>query len=96
MGFKSHIWRKKKLGLAWVIGRPAGSPGFDRVVAPAGLLVNPDRSSHQVDPLGGTGFNNTGQECLERVESRGKENEEGEMQFSRYFLLLGNIKESVG
>jgi len=30
------------------------------------------------------------------VESGGKENEEGEMQFSRYFLLLGNIKESVG
>ena len=88
--------KKKKLGLAWVIGRPAGSPGFDRAVAPAGLLVNPDRSSHQVDPLGGTGFNNTGQECLERVESGGKENEEGEMQFSRYFLLLGNIKESVG
>ena len=65
MGFKSHIWKKKKsrvsFGFARVMGRPAGSPGFDRAVAPAGLLVNPDRSSHQVDPLGRAGFNNTGQ-----------------------------------
>jgi hypothetical protein len=99
MGFKSHIWRKKKRvssGFARVMGRPARSPGFDRAVALAGLLVNPDRSNHQVNPLGRAGFNNTGQECLERVESGGKENEEGEMQFSKYFLLLGNIKQSVG
>jgi hypothetical protein len=62
MGFKSHIWRKKKRvssGFARVIGRPTGSPGFDRAVALAGLLVNPDRSSHRVDLPGRAEFNNT-------------------------------------
>jgi len=55
MGFKSHIWRKKNGS------RPSspGSPGFDRAVAPAGLLVNPDRSSHRVDLPGRAEFNNT-------------------------------------
>jgi len=31
-----------------VIGRPVGSTGVGRVVAPAGLLANLDRSSHRV------------------------------------------------
>ena len=43
-----------------VPGRPAGSPGFGRAVATAGLLLNPDRSSHRVDPPGQAGFNNYG------------------------------------
>jgi hypothetical protein len=40
------------------MGRPAGSTGFCRVVAPAGLLTNPDRSSHRVDLPGRSEFNN--------------------------------------
>jgi len=36
-----------------------GSPGFGQAVATAGLLLNPDRSSHRVDPPGQTGFNNS-------------------------------------
>jgi len=56
MGFKSHIWKKKKTGSR--PGRPAGSPGFGRAVATAGLLLNPDRSSHRVDLPGRAGFNN--------------------------------------
>jgi hypothetical protein len=61
MDFKSHIWKKKKLGLVRVLpGRPAGLPGFSRAVATTGLLLNPDRSSHRVDPLGRAGFNNSG------------------------------------
>ena len=64
--FKSHIWRKKKKpGLvrvrrvAWVPGQPTGSPGFGRAVTTAGLLLNPDRSSHQIDPPGRARFNNS-------------------------------------
>jgi hypothetical protein len=34
--------------VARVMGRPVGSPGFCQVVAPAGLLTNPNRSSHRV------------------------------------------------
>ena len=52
MGFKSHIKKKK--------GSRPGSPGFGHVVATTGLLLNPDRSSHWVDPSGRTGFNNSG------------------------------------
>jgi hypothetical protein len=33
-------------------------PGFGRAVATAGLLLNPDWSSHRVDPPGRAGFNN--------------------------------------
>jgi hypothetical protein len=62
MGFKSHIWKEKKYQVSFwfvrVMGRPAGLPRFDRAVAPAGLLINPDRSSHQVDPPGQAEFNN--------------------------------------
>jgi len=52
--------RKKKPGLVRVRrvtrvpGRPAGWPEFGQAVATAGLLLNPDRSSHRV------GFNNCG------------------------------------
>ena len=60
MGFKSHIRKKKKnrvssgfARVARVMGRPAGSPEFDRAVAPAGLLVNPDQSSHRIDQVPG-------------------------------------------
>jgi hypothetical protein len=59
MGFKSHIWKTKNrvssgfARVAWVMGRPAGSPGFDRAVAPTGLLVNPDRFSHWVNRVPG-------------------------------------------
>jgi len=31
-----------------VIGRHAGSTGVGRVLAPSGLLANPDRSNHRV------------------------------------------------
>ena len=48
MGFKSHIFKKKRV-----------SPGFDRVIAPAGLLVNSGRFSYRVDLPGRAGFNNT-------------------------------------
>jgi hypothetical protein len=61
MGFKSHIKKKKNRvspGFARVMGRPAGLPGFGRAVIPAGLLLNPDRSSYRVDPPGRAGFNN--------------------------------------
>jgi len=39
-------------------GSTRRSLGFDWAVAPAGLLVNSDRSSHRVDPPGQAGFNN--------------------------------------
>lgn len=38
------------------MGRPARSPGFCLVVALASLWTNPNRSSHQVDPLGRSGL----------------------------------------
>ena len=44
--------------VARVMGRPVRSPGFCRVVAPAGLLTNLNRSSHRVDPPSRSGFNN--------------------------------------
>ena len=73
MGFKSHIWKKKKkknrvssgfAQVTWVPGRPAGSPGFGRAVSTAGLLLNPDRSSHRVYPPGRAGFNNSGAKVI--------------------------------
>jgi len=45
MGFKSHIDKKNMIF-------------FARAVATTGLLLNPDRSSHRVDPPGRAGFNN--------------------------------------
>jgi hypothetical protein len=42
------------------MGRPAGLPWFGQAVAPASLLVNPNRFSYRVDPPGQAGFNNTG------------------------------------
>ena len=66
MGFKSHIWKKKKTRSRLnSSGSPGfrvdlqGRPGFGRAVATAGLLLNPDRSSHQADPWGRAGFNNS-------------------------------------
>ena len=50
-----HLKKKKKTRFR--SGSP-GSPGFGRAVATAGLLLNPDRSSHQADPPGRAGFNN--------------------------------------
>jgi hypothetical protein len=59
----SHLERKKNRvspEFAQVMGRPAGLPEFDRAVAPADLLVNPDQSIHRVDRVPGRpGFNNT-------------------------------------
>jgi len=53
MSFKSHILKKKNQvssEFAWVARVPGpGSPKFGRAVTTAGLLLNPDRSSHQVD-----------------------------------------------
>jgi len=51
MGYKFHIWKKKKktgswsglTRVAWVTGWPARSTGFDRVVALTGFLLNPGR-----------------------------------------------------
>jgi hypothetical protein len=43
-----------------VMGRPAGSTGFCRVIVLAGLLLNPNRSNHWIDPPGQAGFNNYG------------------------------------
>jgi hypothetical protein len=57
MGFKSHIW-KKILGLTRVTSWPVGLTGFERIVAPTGLLTNPNRSSSRIDPLGRSKFNN--------------------------------------
>ena len=55
-----HLKKKKKPGIVTVRpGRPTGSPGFDRAVVTAGLLLNPDRSNHRVDPPGRAGFNNS-------------------------------------
>jgi len=61
-GFQIPHLKKKKTGLVQVRpgrpgplstrrvpGLPAGSPGFGQAVATAGLLLNTDRSSHQVD-----------------------------------------------
>jgi hypothetical protein len=55
------------------MGRPAGSTGFCRVVAPAGLLTNPNRSRSRVDPPGRSGFNNydrTHQACCSAQPGR--------------------------
>jgi len=52
-GFQIPHLKKKK------IGSRSSSPGFGRAVATAGLLLNPDRSSHRVDPPGRAGFNNS-------------------------------------
>jgi hypothetical protein len=51
---KTTFERKKN------IGSHLGVPGswVDRVVAPVSLLANLDRSSHRVDPLGRSRFNN--------------------------------------
>ena len=49
MGFKSHICIKKKTR-----SHP-GSPEFGQAIASSGLLLNSDRSCHQVDPLGRIG-----------------------------------------
>jgi hypothetical protein len=63
-GFQIPYLKEKKTkhrfspGFARVMGRPAGSLGFGRAVAPAGFLLNPDRSSHWVDPQGRARFNN--------------------------------------
>jgi len=46
-GFQIPHLKKKKTGSR------SGSPGFGRAVATAGLLLNPDRSSHQVDRVPG-------------------------------------------
>jgi hypothetical protein len=46
------------------MGRPTRSPRFGWVVAPIGLLANPDQSSHRVDPPGRSRFNNDGLYCL--------------------------------
>jgi hypothetical protein len=66
MGFKSHIGKKKKTGSRpgspgspEFRVDPSGRPGFGLAVATAGLLLNPDRSSHRVDPPGRAGFNNS-------------------------------------
>jgi hypothetical protein len=53
-GFQIPHLKKKKTGSR------SASPGFGQVVATTGLLLNPDRSSHRVDPPGRAGFNNSG------------------------------------
>jgi len=59
IGEKLHLKKKKKVssGFAWVMGRPARSTRFFRVVVPTSLLTNSDRSSCRVDPSGHSGFN---------------------------------------
>ena len=57
MSFKSYIWKKKKTGSR--LGLPGSTRGVARVwpaIVTAGLLLNPDRSSHQVDQPGRAGF----------------------------------------
>jgi hypothetical protein len=49
-GFQIPHLKKKKTGSR--SGLP-GSPGFGRAVYTTGLLLNPDRSSHQVDRVPG-------------------------------------------
>ena len=65
-----HLKKKKKnrvlSGFARVPGQPAGLPGFGRAVATAGLLLNPDWSSHRVDPPGRAGFNNCARDYYHR------------------------------
>ena len=51
--------KRASFGFAWVMGRPAGSTRFCRVVASTGLLTNQDRSSHLVDLPGWSRFNNS-------------------------------------
>jgi hypothetical protein len=64
MDFKSHIWKKKKKpGLVLVRPGP-GSSWFGQAVVTAGLLLNPDRSSHQIDSLDQAGFNNSASDAL--------------------------------
>jgi hypothetical protein len=69
MVLKSHIKKKKKkpglVRVTRVPGRPAGLPGFGRAVATASLLLNPDQSSHRVDPPGRAEFNN----CIKNTNS---------------------------
>ena len=47
---KPHLKKQKRVssGFTRITSRPAGSPGFGRVFALAGLFLYPDRSSHQV------------------------------------------------
>jgi len=67
-GYRRKITFEKKQkhwvssGFARVMGRPARLIGFCRVVTPASLLTNPNRSSHQVDPPGWSKFENCGLE----------------------------------
>jgi len=46
---KTIFFEKKKPGLTQVVGRPARSSRFGQVVAPVGLLTNPDWFNHRVD-----------------------------------------------
>jgi hypothetical protein len=52
IGEKLHL--KKNIGSR----SGHGSTGFGQVVALADLLTNSDRSSHRIDPLGQSEFNN--------------------------------------
>jgi hypothetical protein len=45
-GYRRKTTLEKRNRVIRVMGRPVGSTGFGRVVAPADLLANPDRSSH--------------------------------------------------
>jgi hypothetical protein len=74
-GFQIPHLKKKKnrvsFGFARVTrvpGRPVGSPGFGRAVATAGLLLNPDRSSHRVDPPGRAEFNNSAHNTVHSLQ----------------------------
>jgi hypothetical protein len=60
---RKTTFEKKNSGLSRV--RPSHrSTKFGWVVALTGLLTNPDRSNHQVDPPGRSGFNNNGLNTL--------------------------------
>ena len=58
IGEKPHLKRKKKTPGPVRVSSGPGLTGFCRVVAPADLLTNPDRSSHRIDPPGWAEFNN--------------------------------------
>jgi hypothetical protein len=52
------------------MGQPAGSTGFCQAVALTGLLTNPNRSSHQINPPGRSGFNNYAYEIESFIKNR--------------------------
>jgi hypothetical protein len=71
----SYLKKKPDLArVARVIGWPARSTGFDRVIVSAGLLINPDKFSPKINPSNWCEFNKYGSRWeMYNEKSRGRE-----------------------